>query len=357
MPNCELVVRGCSQAKMAEARKIVRSRLWTCTGYEVQDGRAFLSGLLGEGGEAPRAVADNAEPPSPAGEGAEPPSSVIPVGNRPRWVCGQLERCPDTGREHLQYTIYYDTLQTLTALKKNVHPQHHFEASRGTVDQNLAYCTKDDSRIAGPWQFGVKPAQGRRTDLETLGRDIVSGTYRTLPQLAMAHPGQFIRYSAGMTRLFDLMPLPPRRYATKCFWVWGPSQVGKTQGWRHAGIPFQDVFEVSYEEHNKSWFWYRYNQQSVVIFDECCKAIMPPKMMMGFHNVGQPFSVPVKGQATVGFDSRFVICTANRPPNGDLMVLEEFRNRWQVIHVRDRADTSAFWRRIVDLTADTEVVS
>ena len=39
--------------------------------------------------------------------------------------------------------------------------------AKGSPEQNRKYCTKDDTRIAGPWERGEMPAsgQGKRNDI------------------------------------------------------------------------------------------------------------------------------------------------------------------------------------------------
>lgn len=55
---------------------------------------------------------------------------------------------------------------TLDAVKRLLHSSAHLERRRGTHRQALAYCTKEESRVEGPWQHGEEPAQGQRNDLK-----------------------------------------------------------------------------------------------------------------------------------------------------------------------------------------------
>jgi len=82
---------------------------------------------------------------------------------------------------HFQGYCEFDNAKTLGAMKKLEGLERaHFRASDGTAEQNLAYCTKEEGRLDGPWVFGApKPGQGKRTDLEMVKADIDAGASET----------------------------------------------------------------------------------------------------------------------------------------------------------------------------------
>lgn len=89
-----------------------------------------------------------------------------------RYVTGQIEKGKE-GTIHLQYFIMFGKDQKrLTALKK-ICPHSHFEAVRinnGADD----YCMKEDTRIEGPWSFGVKPARlNKKGDKARHNKDLI----------------------------------------------------------------------------------------------------------------------------------------------------------------------------------------
>jgi len=80
-------------------------------------------------------------------------SSSKYVGGGPQYAfVGQFERCPDTGRKHLQFAVNFGKKVRPLSVKddeSNVWLQGtHWEKSRGTWMQNLLYCTKESSREA-----------------------------------------------------------------------------------------------------------------------------------------------------------------------------------------------------------------
>lgn len=66
----------------------------------------------------------------------------------------QLEECPETKRLHNQGYIEF-TKQLSFSMVKQLLPDIHFEARKGTQAQAIAYCTKEESRVEEPIVFGV----------------------------------------------------------------------------------------------------------------------------------------------------------------------------------------------------------
>lgn len=89
--------------------------------------------------------------------------------NQVRYICFQVEKCPDTGRLHLQGYIELYRQFRLKGLKEllDCHDAH-CEPRRGTRQEAMEYCKKDDSRLdeedksgeegiaAGPHEAGLK---------------------------------------------------------------------------------------------------------------------------------------------------------------------------------------------------------
>lgn len=81
------------------------------------------------------------------------------------YICCQVEKVHHV---HMQGYVSFSKVQRLTALKK-ICPQAHWEYRRGTHAQAVKYCTKQESRINGPWELGhAHDKQGKRTDLENI---------------------------------------------------------------------------------------------------------------------------------------------------------------------------------------------
>ena len=83
---------------------------------------------------------------------------------------------------HLQLYFQLTKQVRFNTIKKWSGPwaKMHFEKSRGSSEDNYAYCTKDGAF----WEYGEKklmPGAGARMDLEALKRDIAGGmSYDTI---------------------------------------------------------------------------------------------------------------------------------------------------------------------------------
>lgn len=88
------------------------------------------------------------------------------------YLCCQLER-GDSRTPHLQGFVSFERRITLSSAKRilseflqldGVIRRVHMERRRGTVAEAIAYVTKEDSRVAGPWEYGCRPNEhgGRR---------------------------------------------------------------------------------------------------------------------------------------------------------------------------------------------------
>ena len=100
----------------------------------------------------------------------------------------------------------------------------HWEVRKGTHEQAKQYCTKELTRVEGPWEFGIDKQPGQRTDLEEIGQLIKSG--RTPRSFGVTHPAQYMRYHRGMHAL-SLALSKPRNFKTKVTVIYGETGVWK----------------------------------------------------------------------------------------------------------------------------------
>nr|AIR91926.1 Replicase-associated protein [Melon chlorotic mosaic alphasatellite] len=93
-------------------------------------------------------------------------SYVLPLfSSLPEWaeyLVFQEEQCSSTGRKHIQGFVTLKRSQRLSFLKKKLGDGVHLEIAKGSASSNRDYCTKDDTRASGPWEFGVLAEQGSR---------------------------------------------------------------------------------------------------------------------------------------------------------------------------------------------------
>lgn len=82
-----------------------------------------------------------------------------------KYAFWQLEECPRTQRKHYQGYLQCAKLMRFKAVKKLLSDTAHFEVARGTPEENEEYCSKEKSKLDGPWSFGEVTKPGQRSDL------------------------------------------------------------------------------------------------------------------------------------------------------------------------------------------------
>lgn len=107
----------------------------------------------------------------------------------------QKEKGQD-GTEHYQGYLELHKAQRLAAMKK-LNGRAHWEKRKKTAEDCVAYCTKEDTRIDGPWTVGKSARnQGQRTDLDSAAEAVQAGA--TMDTLADSHPVTYIKYTKGL---------------------------------------------------------------------------------------------------------------------------------------------------------------
>ena len=108
-----------------------------------------------------------------------------------KYAIYQLER-GDSGTTHYQGYVQFKTHKTLFGLKK-INPRCHWEQRNGSHQQAVDYCSKEDTRVEGPWTIGEAPVgRGKRTDLLAIKAKIDGGA--TIKQLWQEDLGACLHY-------------------------------------------------------------------------------------------------------------------------------------------------------------------
>jgi len=181
----------------------------------------------------------------------------------------QLERGEESALLHLQGYIELDKPQRITYLKNNW-PNFgtaHFEPRRGTQEQAIAYCKKEETRVAGPWEVGTRAQQGQRSDLSELSSKLDQGA--SISDLVQQHPNTFIRYGRGirdvaneLRKIRKMEETPPEKI--EVIVLWGDSNSGKTETARRA---FPGAYRFMPQRGSTTW-WQDYDGEDVIIIDE-----------------------------------------------------------------------------------------
>lgn len=143
-------------------------------------------------------------------------------------VC-QLET-GENGTPHLQGYIEMANSRPLQRIKRLLGGNAHVERRKGSTDQAVNYCKKDDSRTDGPWEAGdftPTRTRGQRTDLEAVVQTMRESN--SIADVVDAHPVQAIRYSRGLQFVYNHLKAPTVEKTPEVILYYGVSGSGKTR--------------------------------------------------------------------------------------------------------------------------------
>lgn len=212
------------------------------------------------------------------------------------------------GTPHLQGFVYFRQQVAFSTVLRML-PEAHFEIARGSVDDNVAYCSKD-----GIWEEeGERPVQGKRSDLLEVAQAVRDG--RSIKAIAEDYSSAYIRYNRGILALKRVLS-PPRNWQMEIIVIVGPTRTGKSLaasslGGRHIenGV---EVENGVYWKPPGEW-WDDYDGEHTVVWDEFSGASCAFRTLLRILDA-YPLLVPIKG-GFAQFRSRRVVFTSNIDPS------------------------------------------
>lgn len=124
-----------------------------------------------------------------------------------KFIWCQMEVGEKTKRTHIQGYLEYKLKTTAAKIAGDLSDTAlkgaNFAICNGSAAENMYYCGKEDTRVAGPWSWGKvgKERQGKRTDLDTVKELAKKGASPN--EIARAEPDVFIKYHKGIEKLCD----------------------------------------------------------------------------------------------------------------------------------------------------------
>lgn len=178
----------------------------------------------------------------------------------------QKERCPETGRIHLQGMVRFSRTVRLKQAKEwltgDPNSTIHLERCMD-VEKSKMYCRKQETREPGMViDFGFKEGGAKRSDLLAIAAAIQGGS--TISQIAIEWPSQFIRYHRGLRELYALSaPAVAMKRNVTIFY--GEPGSGKTYDvlTKHG-----DVYIVNTPGNDKALWFDGYEGQETILFDD-----------------------------------------------------------------------------------------
>lgn len=171
----------------------------------------------------------------------------------------QLESGDAEGTPHYQGYIELTDAVSRFRLSKCIGYEFDLRTCDGTAQSNYTYCTKESTRLSGPYEYGDwTVTQGDRNDIQRFKDDVVSGMPSM--ELCQQHTKFFMNCPKGAEKIIDLLR-PKRTLSPRVFLFFGLPGCGKSYLARR--VPGTKYVK----EPGHSWFL-KYDGESVLIMDD-----------------------------------------------------------------------------------------
>lgn len=241
----------------------------------------------------------------------------------------QREKCPETGRIHIQGYAEFDRQLDLNVVKSSVFDDNtiHIERARGNAQQNIQYCSKSSSRVGEPVTFGTPKKQGERTDLREFASQVGKVSDREMME---KFPAYMLRYSKGYTFLKSIelktQSMIDRKVTSFCYW--GTAGAGKTRK-VYDLYGYENVY--CYEPIGNGVWFDGYDGEDVLLFDDFYGNLPFAFLLRVLDRY--PLRLPIKGSFTWAQWS-IVVFTSNVHPDKWYKHLEKTQDMDDAFHRR-----------------------
>lgn len=232
----------------------------------------------------------------------------------------QLEKCPDSGRRHLQGYIHLEHPKGLGGCKAlfGADWQHvHLEVARGSAASNISYCSKEESQLAPPVIYGEAPVgQGKRTDIIEFCQEII--TKRGRIDFENPENARFLLlHPHGLQRLISVATRPARAIdePLTVVYIWGAPGSGKSFMARDLCLGDNNDYSECYFfpiMHGTLWAD-GYRGQSFAVLDDFTSEVFSIESLLRLTD-RYYVDLPVKGSHVL-FAPQILFITSNYSPD------------------------------------------
>ncbi len=203
----------------------------------------------------------------------------------------QLEMCPQTNRQHLQFFISFKNPRTLGGVKQYIGDiAAHLEPARN-VQKAIEYCNKQETRIGVPYTRCDPTPDKAPEDFRELSVQCLWNEY----------PLWMLKNHAGVDKYFKLnQNRAQQRDRPRAIILWGPPGTGKSYSAREWLGP-------EYYVKPPGPFWIGYNGERGVLFDDYYSSEKYDDLLRWISE--NPISVSIKGSSLPLNATKFVFTT------------------------------------------------
>lgn len=239
-----------------------------------------------------------------------------------KYLCYGEEVCPETHKDHLQGYVNFAAAVTYRNVINKINvgcaKPCHVKHTRGTEEQNIAYCSKEDG---GFFERGQRSKPGRPAvtaenpnglNAKLLAvQQLVKGGKR-MRELLLGDTFPIVaRYMSGIGSMVDAVQFLTEKPKPVVYVCWGKTQTGKSHWVRECfGMDKDKTYWASLSK-NKLWCG-GYTGQLTFVMDDFEPGNMSMQM---FKNMLDEYACMVEPKGSqVPFTSKYIIITANSNP-------------------------------------------
>lgn len=238
------------------------------------------------------------------------------------YAVGQLEKGEETEHPHIQFFLNFKNkarISQITKVNKRVHCEK-------VIVNNGAdtYCMKEDTRVEGPIEFGIKPVKrNSKVDWKGVWDNACKGNLDKIPDSI-----RVIHYNKLKAIAKDHMDFKDSDHL-RGIWIWGKAGSGKSRWVREHCKPL-------YPKLCNKW-WDGYQGEKYVVMDD----IMPQHSVLAqqlkIWSDRYDCILETKGGAVHAQYDYFIVTSQYSMEEifQDEKDLEALRRRFQIFHIKD----------------------